>query len=165
MTIGLIRHFPVQHPFLKGWVRQSEVLQWFEEYNKAALQEMEVKDNVAWELCYPSEMPRASKTAKTLFKRKVKHTALLNEPFPDPVFNRDIKLPFFLWTLIIRGAILFNHPSQSERKKILKTRIRRLLPDMRKKTAVFQLSAMPLQWKLSANFGTGRICRQKTKKA
>lgn len=130
MRVGLIRHFPVDHLFLRGWVKQSRVLQWFREYNEAAVQGMHVEVGASWHVCYSSQLQRAKKTAEAVYAGEVIYTNLLNEPFPDPVFRSDIKMPFMLWALLIRCAILWNHGTQSHRKEVLEARIRELMPDI-----------------------------------
>jgi len=130
MKIGLVRHFPVDQLFLKGFVKQSQVLQWFEGYNKAAVRPMEVALDSTWQVCYSSQLPRAKETASAIFEGDIICTELLNEPFPDPVFRRDIKLPFLLWALLIRLAILSNHATQSQRKEVIESRVRKLLPEL-----------------------------------
>lgn len=130
MRIGLVRHFPVEHLYLKGFVKQSQVLQWFEGYSEAAVQPMDVTLDNTWQVCYSSQLPRAKNTAAAIFKGDIICTELLNEPFPDPVFKRDIKLPFLLWALLIRLVILSNHTSQSQRKEVIEGRVRKLLPEL-----------------------------------
>lgn len=130
MKIGLLRHFPVDHMFLTGLVKQSQVLQWFEKYNEAAVRPMDVALDNTWQVCYASQLPRAKQTAAAIFQGDIICTELLNEPFPDPVFRRDVKLPFLLWALLIRLAILSNHASQSQRKEVIEGRVRKLLPEL-----------------------------------
>jgi hypothetical protein len=130
MKIGLLRHFPVDHLFLKGFVKQSQVLQWFEKYNEAAVRHMEVEFDTTWQVCYSSLLPRARQTAASIFQGDVICTELLNEPSPDPLFKRDVSLPFLLWALLIRLAILSNHASQSQRKEVIESRVRKLIPEL-----------------------------------
>ena len=127
MRIGLIRHFAVEQPFLKGTVKQSAVLQWFEAYNRAPLVQTTVSNPFDWERCYASELPRAIKTAALVFEGTIETTSLLNEPFPSPLFLRDIRLPFPLWGLLLRSAIVWNHRSQQDRRAVLEKKIHRFL--------------------------------------
>lgn len=130
MRIGLIRHFPVAHPFLRGWVTQSQVLQWFRQYDSAAVEPMEVALGEPWEVCYASQLDRAKRTAEALYKGDIICTDLLNEPFPDPVFKREVTLPFVCWGMLIRWAVLSNHASQSQGKSQLEHRINSFLEDL-----------------------------------
>ena len=50
MKIELIRHFAVKKPFLGGLVRQSQVIQWFNEYDVSAdLDIVPVEHEKNWE--------------------------------------------------------------------------------------------------------------------
>jgi broad specificity phosphatase PhoE len=130
MRIGLIRHFPVKKEFLKGRVKQSEVLHWFSEYNRALGEPMDVTDDYTWQKCYSSQLPRARQTAVAIYDGPIKYTDLLNEPVPFPLFKRDIKLPFLLWATVMRGAILLNHRSQHHRRAVIEQRAVRLLEEI-----------------------------------
>ena len=93
----MIRHFEVDQPFLKGMVSQSEVLQWFKAYDTAPLIHSELEMEEDWDICYSSTLPRARETALKIVDKEIVFTDLLREPFPDPVFKRELKLPFLLW--------------------------------------------------------------------
>lgn len=124
MKIGLLRHFAVKKNFLKGSVKQSEVLKWFTEYDASTdLEEFPVELKGDWEICYCSMLPRAITTAKAIYGDKLSPVAGFNEPSVDGMFKRDLKLPFLLWAMLIRFAILSNHKSQSDRKEVLQQRI------------------------------------------
>lgn len=127
MKIGLIRHFEVDQPFLKGIVSQSEVMQWFQEYDLAPVKVSEFRMKEEWDLCYSSTMKRARETALKIVHREIVFTDLLREPFPHPVFKRDLRLPFLLWGLIIRSAILGNHSSQQEGRNYIIKRLQEFL--------------------------------------
>lgn len=127
MKIGLIRHFEVDQPFLKGMVSQSEVLQWFKAYDTAPVIHSELEMEEDWDICYSSTLPRARETALKIVDKEIVFTDLLREPFPDPVFKRELKLPFLLWGLIIRSAILGNHSSQQEGRNQMIRRLQEFL--------------------------------------
>ncbi len=105
MKIGLIRHFPVKHPFLKGWVRQSEMLNWFNAYNSAPVKESAIEISPDWQRCYSSQLPRAVTTATLIFSGHVEQSEFLNEPGPFKIFKKDVRLPFLAWAILIRWAI------------------------------------------------------------
>ncbi len=127
MKIGLVRHFPVKKEFLKGRVKQSEVIQWFHEYDAAPVQSIEFLNKKEWKKCYCSQLPRATETARAIYTGEINTLEALNEPFPSPIFKADVKLPFLLWALIVRLAILHNHSSQVHRKEILQVRLQAFL--------------------------------------
>jgi len=124
MKIGLIRHYAVRKPFLKGLVRQSEVLRWFEEYDQS--EDLEITPFTlakGWDRCYSSQLPRAILTANKIYGDGFQQNESFNEPAISPIFKRDFRLPFIIWGLIFRTAIMGNHNSQSARKEILEKRV------------------------------------------
>ncbi|WP_439879616.1 phosphoglycerate mutase family protein [Pontibacter sp. MBLB2868] len=128
--VGLVRHFPVQHPFLKGLVSQAQVLQWFEGYNQASVQQMQLKVGNTWDICYTSQLRRAHDTATAIYSGPTVSTELLNEPFPDPLFKGNPRLPFLLWATLVRLSIVFNFNSQSQRQSVLERRINKFLSQL-----------------------------------
>lgn len=124
MRIGLVRHFPVRQEFMKGFVTQSEVFEWFERYNRAEIEIIQSNIDGCWAKCYTSEMPRAIKTAEHIYGGEIIKSGLLNEPMPNAPFKKNIKMPFLLWALVIRVCIMRNHKSQQQCKSVLQERIR-----------------------------------------
>ena len=119
-----MRHYAVKKPFLKGWVRQSQVMVWFEEYDRSTeLELFETDDQHHWEKCYSSMLPRAVLTAKNIRGESFEARAALNEPHLSPIFSTDVCLPFLVWAMLFRTAILCNHKGQSARKEILVQRM------------------------------------------
>lgn len=127
MKIGLVRHFPLHQPFLKGWVTQTEVLQWFDEYSMAPVQKMHLDLTADWHGCFTSQLPRAVATANTIFSGTIVQTEMLNEPHPRAIFQTNIKMPFLLWDMVLRWAIKRNHPSQPHGKMLIEKHIQVLL--------------------------------------
>ena len=130
MKIGLIRHFEVDQPFLKGMVSQSEVLQWFYAYDRAPVIPSDIRIQEDWDICYSSTMARARETALKLVEKEILYSDLLREPFPDPVFKRELRLPFLLWGIILRSAILGNHSSQQEGRNYITKRLQEFLESL-----------------------------------
>lgn len=130
MKVGLIRHFPVKKRFLKGLVTQDEVLQWFNDYNEAMVTTMSVDVGLNWQKCYSSTLKRTITTAEAIYQGEILSTAFLNEPFPDRLFKRNFKLPFIVWGLLLRFALLYNHRSQSQCKSFITSRIKEFLPQI-----------------------------------
>ena len=124
MKIGLIRHFRVNKPFLKGIVSQSETLIWLKEYEASSsliITPTKVKGH--WEICYSSCLTRAVITAKKVYGNEITCQPAFNEPSGEKIFRKNIRLPFLLWATLIRFAIVTNHKSQSNGKRILTERI------------------------------------------
>lgn len=133
MKIGLIRHFEVNQSFLKGMVSQSEVLNWFHLYNNATINTLPIKLEDNWDVCYSSQLLRARQTAEHLFSKDIVFSEFLNEPFPNPIFKKDYRMPFKLWALMIRLAIICNHSSQTHKKEVLEVRIKKFLAEITSK--------------------------------
>ena len=127
MKIGLIRHFKVKHPH-KRFMTSVEFAEWVEGYDIAEVEENAVNlENIKWEKCYVSDLPRAIKTAETIFKDELIKTELLREVPISPVINTRLKIPFVLWFLLGRLAWLFSHKSQSENVKQTNKRVLSLM--------------------------------------
>jgi hypothetical protein len=124
MEIGLIRHFAVKKDFLKGRVTQTQAINWLREYDTCTALAVVPVDLVHhWDVCYSSQLPRAISTAEAIYGKGFTPLEALNEPSAEKIFRKDFRLPFLLWALIIRVAILTNHKSQPNRKKVLEQRI------------------------------------------
>ncbi|CAM5795266.1 histidine phosphatase family protein [Brevibacillus borstelensis] len=132
MKIGLVRHFKVKkdNPGM-ALLSQKEVMQWFAEYDEADVKTGEVDlGGISWTRCYASDLPRAVKTAETIYDGENIRTAALREIPIYPVFRGEAKMPFWCWAFILRVAWLLNHPSQLEGKKAVQARISTLLDDI-----------------------------------
>ena len=105
MKIGLVRHFRVNHPFPdKALVSKSEVIQWFEEYDRTENIQYKNVDlkGIMWKRCYSSTMIRSVETANHIYIGEIVKISELREldilhRLPD-----KIKLPFIIWGLIVR---------------------------------------------------------------
>jgi broad specificity phosphatase PhoE len=129
MKVGLVRHFAVKKGYPeKRFVAQSEVMQWFEEYDAAEIEAGAVDlGGVEWKRCYSSDLYRAVKTAELIYPGTITPLKELREIPIDPVFQQDIKLPFLWWAVLVRAAWLLNHKSQRERKTDVRKRIEGVL--------------------------------------
>jgi len=97
---------------------------WTEQYNISYIVENGIElQNIKWSKCFSSDLPRAIKTAETIFKEKIITTHLLREVPLSPVFKIPFKLPYVFWCITGRLAWLFNHKSQPETKKMTTKRI------------------------------------------
>lgn len=119
MKIGLVRHFKVsmKYPSRRKFVTQSEVMEWFEKYDRAEIEKAKTDlMGIRWDKCYSSDLPRASATAKLIYNGPIIETEVLRELRLHPIFKRDVSLPFFLWPIVIRIAWFLNHKSQIKHK-------------------------------------------------
>lgn len=119
MKIGLVRHFKVlkDYPYVVKIVSQSQVLEWFNEYDRADVEESFTHlGGIDWDVCYASDLKRAIKTANSIYKGNIIEKEELREFKLQPIFKRNIHLPFIVWPLLIRLAWYFNHKSQLQHK-------------------------------------------------
>ena len=78
--IGLLRHFPVDQAFPRGWRTAAELEDWLARYDRApVLVGAHDLGGVDWRSCLASDLPRARITADTVFGGPVEHTGMLRE--------------------------------------------------------------------------------------
>lgn len=130
MKIGLIRHFKVNNTQPK-FMSSKDFAEWVNLYDNADVikNEIDIKKE-EWNKCFTSDLPRAIKTAETLYKGKIIKTDQLREVPLSPIFNTNIKLHYLFWNIGGRIAWLFSHKSQSEGKKETQKRIKKFLDRM-----------------------------------
>lgn len=129
MRVGLVRHYKVKKEYPKNlFLPQDEIIQWQEEYDTADIEYGETDlCGIMWKRCFSSNLPRAVKTAKKIFSEEIQELKELREVRIYPVFKKNVRLPFILWSIIIRLAMLLSHKSQLETKKEIENRIKQVL--------------------------------------
>lgn len=132
MKVGLVRHFKVQLEYPdKPFVTPDEVTAWFDQYDLAGVDEVEVDlGGVAWKRCYASDLPRAVKTAQRIYPGEVIIREELREIPVFPLIKRQVKLPFLAWAVLVRLAWLVRHKSQQENMAAVKERINAVLDEI-----------------------------------
>ncbi|MFC3885142.1 histidine phosphatase family protein [Bacillus songklensis] len=132
MKIGLVRHFKVKRGYPeKRFVTQKELFQWLDEYEASDIEVGETSlGSIEWKRCFASDLPRAAKTAETIYDGNIIKMKELREVQIYPLFKRDIKLPFLLYPILIRMAWLLKHKSQLERKADVEKRVKAILDDI-----------------------------------
>ena len=96
MKVGLVRHFRVRKPFPSGTLgTQAELMRWFDEFDVADVEYGKVEmAGIQWDSCYSSDLPRAVKTAETIYQGEIIQMEALREVRPYPLFaSRDFRLP------------------------------------------------------------------------
>ncbi|EIJ78223.1 hypothetical protein PB1_11704 [Bacillus methanolicus PB1] len=129
MKIGLVRHFKVIRGYPeKKIISQKELFQWIEEYETSDIEDGTVDlGGIEWTKCYSSDVHRAVKTAQQIFSGEIVKMKELREIPMYPLFNRNMKLPFLMWAILVRTAWLINHKSQLETKYDVEKRINSVL--------------------------------------
>ncbi len=114
MKLGLVRHFKVDQRKNK-FLTPNGFNQLMKEYDNCPVIPNELIINQSeWDVCFCSTLPRARKTAKTIFNKKIIETDLLVEVPVSSFTNRKIILPLFLWHIGARLAWFKAHKSQKE---------------------------------------------------
>lgn len=131
MKVGLVRHFEVVKPQINGGMTSAEFKAWQDGYDTAdvKIKPANIKSE-DWQICYCSTLPRAFKTAKTIYTGEIIQTNLLREIEIAPAFNTKFKLPFMFWTVVGRCAWYFSHKSQSEKYMETKKRAHEIVSDI-----------------------------------
>ena len=90
MKIGLVRHFKVlkDYPYVVKIVSQSQVLEWFNEYDRADVEESFTHlGGIDWDVCYASDLKRAIKTANSIYKGNIIEKEELREFKLQPILK------------------------------------------------------------------------------
>ncbi|WP_411349957.1 histidine phosphatase family protein [Paenibacillus sp. WLX2291] len=89
-------------------VTVSELVTWLEEYDVAEI-ELGTTDlrGLNWELCFASDLPRAIKTAQSIYSGEIIIMPELREITP-PTFNTELRFPFIGWAAFARIAPLLS---------------------------------------------------------
>jgi broad specificity phosphatase PhoE len=128
MKIGLVRHFKVNVKPGEGGLTSSEFERAMNNYDKADVIPNTLKINSNdWDICYSSSLPRAVKTAKTIYSGEIITSDLLREVPILPFTKRNFVLPTFFWHMAARIAWVKNRPSQPEGKLGTEERINKFL--------------------------------------
>lgn len=128
MKVGLVRHFKVRQAYPRGRVSAREVEQWFRKYDEADIEEGQTDlGGIAWHRCYSSDMPRAVRTAESIYGTDIRKMPELRE-IPAPTFQTNWRLPLLCWALLIRTSWLF-HPRTRQDIKEARVRISKALDE------------------------------------
>lgn len=102
MTIGLVRHFKVRHPFPKQFLlTKAEVVRWFDDYEIAEIEYHDVDlRGVRWQRCFSSPMTRALDTAQHIYKEEIISVDTLREFDVLPLLSNTVRLPLIAWALL-----------------------------------------------------------------
>jgi broad specificity phosphatase PhoE len=129
MKIGLVRHFKVKQQFPeKVFISTKEINQWLDDYDKADIEIAEVDlCGIDWKICYSSDLPRAVKTAESIYNGYINKVKELREVRIGAFFERNVKLPAILWMLLGKLAIRISHKSILETPSQINNRINLIL--------------------------------------
>lgn len=114
MRIGLIRHFPVKHPFPTGWRTAEELSEWLRTYDASPVTVLDGVDlgPDPWAECVSSDMERAAVTAAAVFQGEFERTPLLREPEFAGFRTGRLRLPVRIWRMVLLFCWSTGHRSQ-----------------------------------------------------
>ncbi|SFG71955.1 hypothetical protein SAMN04487776_10388 [Priestia megaterium] len=77
MKVALVRHYKVNKGLPENHrLSTDELVAWFQEYDESDITYGETDlNNIEWKRCFSSDMPRAHKTAKHIYKQAPKDMA------------------------------------------------------------------------------------------
>lgn len=126
MRIGLVRHFKVN--LNKGTFMTAEQYnKYSEDYDTADVIPNEIVIDALWDKCYCSSLPRAVKTARTIYHGDIVITDKLREIPSVAAFGLSFHLPYSLWAIVNRIAWLRNHKTHPEGRKVTLKRIHEIM--------------------------------------
>ncbi|WP_162356423.1 histidine phosphatase family protein [Metabacillus mangrovi] len=115
MKISLMRHYEVECPY-PNRMYSAEFTSWCSDYDSAPLIPVHFEaQEGSWDACFSSDLPRAVRTAESVYGVPVQ-TPLLREVPLSPFLAGGPRLPYHIWTVMGRLCWLMSHPSQMESK-------------------------------------------------
>lgn len=115
----------------RQWMTPAQVAQWIAAYELAEVTARDVDlGGIAWTRCISSDSPRALKTAQAIFDGPIAATPMLREPVIQPIYRRNIRMPFPFWKMMLRVAWLTSHRSQLEGKTAFLNNVRTFAHDI-----------------------------------
>jgi len=120
MKVGLVRHFRVMDSSKTNWMNSSDFDNWVQYYNRCDVVYQEHPEKqLAWNVCYSSDLSRAVKTAESLYGGEIIKTDLLREIDVGAIVHTNLKFHRSIWLAAGRMGWLFNHPTQESRRDTL----------------------------------------------
>lgn len=138
MRIGLVRHFKVKKELPKKiFISRDELYSWFKEYDAAVIEEGECDlCGIDWKKCYASDLPRALKTAQTIFDGDIISLNGLREFQPLLLFKSNMKLPILLWIILPRIKQLMSTELTAEFKEKIVSSLDEILTQSKEDTLI-----------------------------
>jgi broad specificity phosphatase PhoE len=105
-----------------------EFKEWEQNYNKSDVIKKDVElMGIEWDKCYSSTLIRAIITAKHVYNKEIVHSDLIRETIIDPIFETNLKLPYFFWGVGGRIAWYFNLKSQEENRNVTQQKAKKFV--------------------------------------
>lgn len=124
MRIGLVRHFPVEQPFPRGWKSTTELLEWRRQYDASpVLVGPADVGSFEWTECLCSDLERAVATAKVVFNGCIEQTSLLREADFASFKTGRMRLPVWVWRMMLGLSWAIGHRSQRANRDEFRCRV------------------------------------------
>lgn len=102
MYIRLVRHFKVDCN-TQAFMTSYDFEKWVAEYDISEIIENKFEtEEITWNKCFSSDLPRAIKTSETIFKGEILKTQWLREVPLHPIFKTNLKLSHKFWCVAAR---------------------------------------------------------------
>lgn len=153
MRVGLIRHFPVELRWPRGWRTAAELDQWQRAYNASPTMTAAPFDlgTIPWQACLSSDLERAVATAKAMFGDTIVTTPLLREAEVAPFRTGNLRLPVLAWRWMLRWAWMTGHRSQRSWRDDFRRRVLAAADEIEGQPGdVLVVSHAGMMWQLSA---------------
>jgi len=124
MRIGLVRHFPVEQQFPRGWKSTSELLEWRRQYDASPviIGPADI-GSFKWTKCLSSDLERAVQTAQAVYSGPVEQTPLLREADFAPFKTGRLRLPVWVWRGMLGLSWATGHRSQRANRDEFRRRV------------------------------------------
>lgn len=120
MSLGLVRHFRVQHKPERTWLTGEQFNQWVQEYETAPIQHpVHMSSLQKWDICLCSDQTRAVHTAsyfdahKFVYTEKLRGIGIAALQLGEFKLS-GLRLPLSCWLVLARLSWTAGHPSQPE---------------------------------------------------
>ncbi|AIQ58046.1 histidine phosphatase family protein [Paenibacillus borealis] len=136
MSLGLVRHFRVEHKPERTWLTGEQFNLWIQGYETAPIQQPGHKSNLQkWDICLCSDQVRAVHTASYFDAQEFVYTEQLREIGIAALgFGRfklsRLRLPLACWLVLARLSWAAGHPSQPERRAAVLQRARTVVDSL-----------------------------------
>lgn len=136
MSLGLVRHFKVEHKPQRTWLTGEQFNLWIQGYEIAPIQHPGHKSNMQkWDICLCSDQARAVHTASYFDAHKFVYTEQLREIRIAALrlgkFKLiGVRLPLSCWLVLARLFWTAGHPSLPESRAAVLLRARTVIDSL-----------------------------------
>ncbi len=116
---------------IRASVDYQGYLDWLKTYEEADIYPGGLRLTAAeWNRCFSSDLPRARKTAESIYPGRVELSPLLREIPVRPPCKPPIRMPFLFWEIAARTAWYFSRPSAVETRRQTEARAKAFVDNL-----------------------------------